>query len=131
MRAMTRFEKVAPVVTVHSGKKGIDPMVALPEALRAIPGADEAEVAAFRAARLAATAGEPEPDAPLIFTAGKGYRIRSREQVFAVRAAARTASGAVFVREAVVRLTVGRTPPFQILAWKQGKRLPEAAEPVD
>ncbi len=46
-----------------------------------------------------------------------------------VRAEAHTESGAVFVREAVVRLTGKGEQPFRFLGWRQGRlREPAAAE---
>jgi general secretion pathway protein K len=57
-----------------------------------------------------------------------GNRITGRRargggaSAFTVRAEAHTESGAVFAREAVVRLTRDRGQPFRIEAWKQGQR---------
>ena len=117
--AVTRevYERVAPLVTVYSRRRTIDPATAPREVLLALPGSDAEAVDGHLAARAAA----PEGAGPA-FVGAEGFTARSRGSAYTIRAEARTASGAVFVRVAVVRLggTVDR--PFQILAWGQGGR---------
>ena len=55
-------------------------------------------------------------------------RGRARGAAISVRAEGRTADGAVFVREAIVRVGVRRrgrqgrgAPPYEILVWRQGR----------
>ena len=50
------------------------------------------------------------------------YLSRSRRDIYTLRAEARIPSGAVFVREAVVRLKRGGNPPFIFQTWEQGER---------
>ena len=96
--------------------------MARPEVLSALPGVSQAEVEAIRAARAAeAEGGAPIPAPPL--TEVRRYTTRSRDQVFTIRAEARTQTGAVFVREAVVRLMdMDKYRPFRIFAWRRGRR---------
>ena len=46
---------------------------------------------------------------------------RSRVKIYTIHAEGRAASGAVFAREAVVRVIGGETP-YRFLAWRQGRR---------
>ncbi len=112
------YEAVAPALTVHTGQKGIDPKSAPREVLLALPGSAAEGVDAYLAARAAA----PEGAGPA-FLGAEGFTARSRRRIYTIRAAARTESGAIFVREAVVRLTRGANQPFRFHAWKQGERL--------
>ena len=111
------YEAVAPALTVHTGKKRIDPKSMPREVLLALPGSAAESVDAYLAARAAA----PEGAGPA-FPGAKGFTARSRRRIYTIRAEARTESGAIFVREAVVRLTRGPNQPFQVRAWKQGER---------
>ena len=124
---MTRqiYQRVALALTVHSGRRGIDPRVAPRAALLALRGVGSEEVESFLAAR---EGGNTEN---LLGAQGNGAV--SRERMFTIRAEAE--SGAVFVREAVVELIGARhelfqSPPFRIRAWKQGKRA-ISSEPND
>ena len=69
-------------------------------------------------------AGEGEP--------GPELSVRSRVNTFTVHAEARTESGSVFVREAVVEIGTAGEVPYEFWSWKQGKRqlfpLPEVSE---
>ena len=47
---------------------------------------------------------------------------RSRINIFTIHSEARTASGAIFVREAVIELGTAGELPYEFWAWKQGKR---------
>ncbi len=121
------YRRVAPALTVYSGRRGIDPRVAPREALLALPGIGAEEVESFLAAR---AEGETEP-----LPGAQGDEAASRERVFTVRAEAQAESGAVFVREAVVepigaRHELFQSAPFRIRAWKQGRRA-ISSEPND
>ncbi len=59
---------------------------------------------------------------------GRQYASRSRGRVFTVRAEARVRSGAVFVREAVISMTRNIEKPFNIHAWRRGRRASPAPE---
>jgi general secretion pathway protein K len=110
------YEQVAPALTVHTGSKGIDPKSAPREVLLALPGSAAEAVDAHLAARAEA----PEGAGPASLGA-EGFTARSRQRVYTVRAEAYLESGAVFVREAVVRLGGGERG-FRIEAWKKGER---------
>ena len=121
---MTRqiYKRVAPALTVYSGRRGIDPRVAPREALLALRGIGSEEVESFLAARAEGTTEN--------LLGAEGYKTTSRERVFTIRAEARAESGALFVREAVVEPIGARHKAlsnstdlfFRFLAWKQGSR---------
>ena len=120
---MTRqiYQRVAPALTVYSGRRGIDPRVAPRAALLALRGIGPEEVESFLAAR---EEGNTET-----LLGAEGHKTTSRERVFTIRAEAHAESGAVFVREAVVEPIGARHKAlpnpkqlFRFLAWKQGER---------
>ena len=116
------YVRIAPALTVWNGSKGIDPYVAPPEALAALPAGNEAEIEQLLAGR---AAGAVRP-AGLV---GVGdVTARARGRVFRIRAEARTAEGANFVREAVVRLGGGAGRPFAVMWWGRGARATDANE---
>jgi general secretion pathway protein K len=138
---MTRevYALAAPGLTVHSRSKGVDVTVAPEIVLRALPGVDAEAVEAFTQQRQTRT-GEGEQAAGQMAGAelggarmtalpglGRKYAARSRGRVFTVRAEARVRSGAVFVREAVISMTRNIERPFEIHAWRRGKRSEAAA----
>ncbi len=114
------YEKVAPALTVHSRRPGIDPETAPREVLQALPGVVAAEVEAFLADRASAPEGGAIVARSL--TGAESFMSRSRKRVYSLRAEAQTASGAVFVREAVVQLTRAPRSPYRFLAWTRGNR---------
>jgi general secretion pathway protein K len=96
------FARVEPALTVYSGRPSIDPQIATPEALRALPTMDAQKVAALVAAR----AGQPVmAGVPLIGRA------------FAIRIDIERPAGTQH-REAVVRLTDHPQQIFWLLSWK-------------
>lgn len=110
------YARLGPYLTVHSRQSGIHPMYAAPEILRALPGATEEQVAAYLAQRDAAIAsGAPVPPFPAAaaFAAGES-------SAFQIRAEARGPAGAVFVREAIVRLTGNLRQPPIFMIWREG-----------
>ncbi len=126
---MTRatYARVAPALTVHSGRRGIDPRVAPREVLAALRGIGSEEAESFLAAR---EEGETEN-----LPGAQDHETASRERMFTIRAEAEAESGAVFVREAVVELIGARhelltssKELFRFLSWKQGS-LAAAYEP--
>jgi general secretion pathway protein K len=133
---MTRqlYDLVSPGLTVHSRSKGVDVTVAPEIVLLALPGVDPAAVEALAEQRKA-RAGEGETGLGRMSGAERGgarvttlpglgrqYAARSRGRVFTIRAEARVRSGAVFVREAVISMTRNIERPFNIHAWRRGKR---------
>ncbi len=131
---MTRqlYALAAPGLTVHSRSKGVDVTVAPAMVLLALPGVDAEAVKALTERREARTgeqaagqmAGAGLGGARITTLPGLGrqYASRSRGRVFTVRAEARVRSGAIFVREAVVSMTRNIERPFNIHAWRRGKR---------
>jgi general secretion pathway protein K len=133
---MTRevYALAAPGLTVHSRSKGVDVTVAPAIVLLALPGVDAEAVEAFTEQRQARTgagdqaagqmAGAELGGARMTTLPGLGrqYASRSRGRVFTVRAEARVRSGAVFVREAVIGMTRNIEKPFNIRAWRRGRR---------
>ncbi|HYG90384.1 MAG TPA: hypothetical protein VD978_29460 [Azospirillum sp.] len=114
------FWRIAPALTVYSGRATIDPTVAPRLALQALPGVDSRLadfLANFRPGRPRSAASGPLPDLSKVQT----MMTPSRHQVFTVRAVARTQGGAAFVREAVVQLSKDVNRPYAILAWRQGE----------
>lgn len=107
--------RLRPAVTVASGREGIDPTIAPRAALLALPGVDAQEVEAFVARRDdPGRAAGPLTTAPQAFLASG-----ARGRVFEIRAEARSASGLVAVRTAVVRRRGGR---FAIELWDDDQR---------
>jgi general secretion pathway protein K len=96
------FRRVEPAVTVYSGRPAIDPQVAPPEALRALPTMDAQKVATLVAARNA------QPFLAQVPLIGRAFTIRVD-----VERPAGTQH-----REAVVRLTDHPQQIFWLLNWK-------------
>ncbi len=108
------YRQIAPLITVHSGQRGVDPDVA-PAGVLAILGAAGATVD---------TAPPPEPEPR---TRARDDRLRdrantaaSRGRAFTITAEARTAGNGIFVRQAIVDLASRRGQPFIIRQWEQG-----------
>ncbi len=97
------YDRLAPYLTVHSGRAQINPVVAPREVLMAMPGLGEEQVEALLARRAA------DGDA----------RVRSVGTAFTIRADATTDGGGRFIREAVVQRTADRRNPYLIREWRQ------------
>lgn len=124
------YRRLAPFVTVHSGRSGIEPRVAPREVLLALPGADPTQIDAEAETPEAADApalpglGIPSallPSLPGLAGVGRRYIARTRNRDYTIRAEARLPSGALAVREAVVRITRTTTRPYRIVAWRDGR----------
>jgi general secretion pathway protein K len=112
------YRRLRPFVTVYSGAEGIDPTRASLEILQAVPGMTPEIVEAIKAAGPNADPFEAIDDEALFEI--ETYFVPSREIMFQIRAEARTAGGGVFVREAVIELTLQPDQPFQVHAWRRG-----------
>lgn len=102
--------KMRPYVGVHSGVAGIDMAVARPELLARLRSGVEG---------ISGTFGgfpdlDPEYALPAIFNTP------SQRRVFGIRAEGISASGAVFIREAIVDIGAGRSVQPRILGWQRG-----------
>ena len=129
------YARMAPFVTVHSGQSGIDPRVAQREVWLALPGADAASVEGqfaapddsgdgSGAAESQGAAGIPAAGAaaqPGLAGVGRRFISRTRHREYSFRGEARTASGAVFVREAEARIMRIRGRPYWIRAWRDAR----------
>lgn len=101
------FQRIAPALTVYSGRPTIDPQFAPREALLALPGASPTDVAGvvrdrFRGGSTAR--GVIDPSVPL---AGRAFTIR----------VVVSASGGTYGRDAVVRLTDNPSQMYWVLNW--------------
>ncbi len=117
------YERVAPYLTVYSGRQQIDLLTAPRQVLRAVPGIGAGEVEALLAARARIDGPIPREPLPVPVVARKTFAM-SEKLPYTVRAEAQTQNGAAFVREAVVEVTRGADPAFRFLAWWQGRRGP-------
>ena len=119
------YDRVAPLFTVYSGQRGINPMTAAATLLHALPGVDATTVDTFLDSRSDTSVSlRPQmlPSSPAMpFIRGSAF-----SRVATIRAEARTEGGAVFVREAIIRVTGGAARPYAVLDWRRGKR---SAEP--
>lgn len=137
------YARMAPLVSVYARQTGVDPLYAPLEVLLAIPGADQellgdgaaaasaSDLASGLASRL--SSGELEAAAAAAVAAATGGRpaglvgvgrrfiSRSRQRDYTFRAEARLPSGAVFVREAVVRITRTLGRPYRIQHWRSAR----------
>jgi general secretion pathway protein K len=118
------YAAIAPALTVHTGAKGVDARLAPREVLLALAGSGggagggTATVDDYLAARAEAPAGA----APAFLGAETGGGgARSRARVYTIHAEAQLPSGAVFARDAIVRLGRG-AQATRIEAWRQGER---------
>lgn len=116
------FERVAPLLTAASRRPRINPLTAPREVLLALPGARAEEVEEFLAARAIAAAapdgrGARSPSVPPSIARHVGGGTASNS--FAIRSQGVTADGAVFAREALVRLQGREIPPYLVLLWRQ------------
>ena len=106
------FEHLESAITVWSHADGLDPKVASPIAVQALP-----RVTAKIAERL--ISGEMADEIGGLDEA-EPYLFRSRGQYFTVRSEAAMPNGARYLRIAIIGLTRGSKAPFQILEWRQG-----------
>jgi general secretion pathway protein K len=112
------FWKVLPVVTVYSGSSAIDPRVAPPGALAAVPSMTPEDVDAFVQRRAAAAESRVPLDDSEVPRDRRWFAVSTR-QTYAISASATTATGARSRAEMVVRLTGQPRHPFVVLAWRQ------------
>ena len=111
------YDRVAADVTVATGASAIDPMTAPREVLLAIPGADENLVDAFLANR--ASAHDFASAGGGLVPAGTAqYLMSSPGRDYTIAATARTADGARYRAELLIRLTERPSQPYQVVAWR-------------
>lgn len=118
------YRLLAPLVTVYSGRQGINPVTAPHALLLALPGGDPGQIDELVAGRTPAAGGTgPAILQAIQKIAGISFSsTTSYATVATVRAEARLSSGAVYIREAIIRITGRPASPYLILAWRQGAR---------
>lgn len=116
------YRAVAPAITVHNRRRsrGLRALLDAP----ALEDTDPAEI--IRQARRD-RANRPTVGAPVAGAPARGGSTRFPSAV-TIRSEARAASGAIFVREAIVSLAPNGSAPFQIEKWKRGARFASAGE---
>lgn len=110
------YQRLAPHITIYSRQAGINSQIASREALRAIPGATEAQIDEYLKQReLARASKQPIPAFPpaaLYPSFGNG--------VMSVRVEARSDDGNEFVREAVILRLPFPKRSYTFLRWQEG-----------
>ncbi len=125
------YEQAAPLLTVYSARRGIDPSVAPRAVLVALPQFDADTADQIIAAREAAAAGGGAGPLGLpgnVLAGVQGYFAQSQRNTFRISAVARSANGAVFVREAVVFLSRNSRVPYLFMEWARGRLIPEKSD---
>jgi len=108
-----RFAALAPLITVHSGLAFVNPAYAPEELLKALPGADEAQVEEIMAQRM------PESEEAGSLSSATGGGVSGRQSpAFRITAEAARAGGTVARIEATVLRTQDRQRPFVVVAWR-------------
>lgn len=103
------FERIAPALTVYSGRPLFDPQVAPREALQALPGMTSQNVEATLASRT---------DQQLAMDSTIGNRLTAlRGRAFTIRTTFPYA-GRPVLQEATVRITENPNQPFWVLNWR-------------
>ncbi|WP_315770048.1 MULTISPECIES: type II secretion system protein GspK [unclassified Bradyrhizobium] len=100
------FARIAPALTVHSGRQFVDPQLAPREVLRALPGMTAQSAEATLAARDGARSGLAEGN-PMTVLRGRAFTIRTE-----FSQASRVVEG-----EVAVRLTENPQQPYWVLSW--------------
>lgn len=121
------YDLLAPEVTVYSRQAQPRPEMTGPLVKAALDGAVYRSREADDPDRPATSLAEADqdlgsPSGPVLLAAG-GQDSQAHSGTLGIHVEARLDSGALFVREAVVRLASGRLPPYHLLAWRQGTRL--------
>lgn len=114
------YQRIAPMITVHSRQPGVNPYLASRDVLLAIPGVTPEQVDAYVAERDAAIAeGRILP----LFTAAGAYASYAQGAAATIRADVSVEGGLHVSREAVVVITP-QFPrrPFAVLAWREPSR---------
>jgi general secretion pathway protein K len=107
------FAAAAPLLTVHSGAAGIDPQVAPPQVLAALPGMTAALAASVTESRRSAGQEAALPGAASSFFVG------STGQTYSIQVTVEMPAGLRFRRQAIAALTGQPQRPYRILAWSQ------------
>lgn len=119
------YQRIAPMITVHSRQAGVNPLVAPRSVLLTIPGVSAEAVDAFLAERDAARKeGRPSP----IFAAAGPYASYVQTAAASVRVDVVLEGGVTVSREAVALLTPQYPRrPYAYLAWREVSREQDAS----
>ena len=112
----TLYDRLAPALTVYSEARGIDPLTAPAEALRALPDIDPSVIEALLAERQA-----EDPDLAGLLADFEAYLAGPGSLVYSISSEAVTPAGARFRREAIIALVPGSDRPFRVFSWKRGR----------
>lgn len=114
------YQRIAPMITVHSRQAGVNPLVAHRSVLLAIPGVTPGAVDAYLAERDAARKeGRPSP----IFTAAGPYASYVQTAAASIKVDVAFEGGVVVSREAIALLTPQYPRrPYTYLAWREVSR---------
>lgn len=116
----TSYRKLAPYITVHSGKKGIDSRFAQQAVLLAVPGIDPTLIEEILSLRQEGATGTLH--APLV--SSSGYLTPSDHKTYSVHVEARTADNAISAIDATLRRSSrSAAQPFRVLDWKQSENI--------
>ncbi len=126
------YRRLRPLLTVYTGEDVPDRFTAPPEVQAALSAVlpedleediaeEEAEEAARREEEQAATPSTALPTSLSTLEEG-GSDARSELGIYTVHSEGRSAGGAVYGRDVVVRVEEGGDPPHLFLAWGQGRR---------
>ncbi len=116
------YRKLAPALTVYSGRPGINPAAAPPEVLRAVPGVDSAEVERFVDAR--AVSERDGGPAPRLTSLRQELFSHEPVDTYTVSAQARVSGGASATVMATLRLGANRGGAgYTVLNWRESEAL--------
>lgn len=115
------YQKIAPALTVFSQLSGIDPSVAVPAALQAVPGMSAKNVDDFLSGR--GTAGQGSESSAAM---DPRYFSHSQERAFTVSSTAHLRD-AVVELESVISPQPSMTPPYEVLSWREERSAGAAA----
>jgi len=115
---MTRqaYNFIAPQVSVSSQRSRIDPRAASRQTLLAVPGLEETVVDRYLAARLH---GDARAQGVKLLTSRRYLLVPDVTRTYSIIARARTRSGVMAVRRAIVRLNDKADAPITILDWSR------------
>jgi general secretion pathway protein K len=124
-------DRLRPFVTIHSGLAAVDTSVA-PKALVDILARGLREGGGPSLIEGGPAAGDLAADmGPLGSPLPPQFLATSTRRAFSVRSQARTAAGAVFVREAIVEFVAPTSPAFALRRWYRGSTASPGPSPAE